>query len=171
MYSERGRRCRRSGDGDPPVCSAHAIAFAEAAKATGRKPGEAIADVIDTILTGGRLRKKQVKAAWNDVAEILKNAQPGGGPTFHPPPGWKPPAGWSVPRAEPPRDPRAVEAEREFRAAKLLLGFAESQPITADMVKERKKELARRYHPDRPGGSLEKMQEINAAVDVLLRAA
>lgn len=64
-----------------------------------------------------------------------------------------------------------AEAKKEFLLAKRTMGFAEGEPITADMVKDRRKVLARKFHPDRPGGSVEKMQTINAAADVLLRAA
>lgn len=56
------------------------------------------------------------------------------------------------------------------RAAKVELGFAESEPVTLEQIKTRHRELARKYHPDRPGGSVTKMQRVNAAVDVLEKA-
>jgi hypothetical protein len=49
----------------------------------------------------------------------------------------------------------------------MVLGFAIGQKLTVAEVKARHRELARRHHPDR-GGSVAKMQEINAAVDQLL---
>jgi curved DNA-binding protein CbpA len=48
-----------------------------------------------------------------------------------------------------------------------VLDFAIGQKVTAAEVKARHRELARRHHPDR-GGSVARMQEINAAVDQLL---
>ncbi len=36
------------------------------------------------------------------------------------------------------------------------------------MISDRRKALARKYHPDRPGGSTSKMQQINAAADLLI---
>lgn len=42
---------------------------------------------------------------------------------------------------------------------------------TADEVKTRYKELAKQYHPDKPGGDLRKMQEINAEYDKAIKYA
>jgi hypothetical protein len=38
-------------------------------------------------------------------------------------------------------------------------------------IKRRYRELAKRWHPDKPGGDLRKMQEVNAAWDVLRKRA
>lgn len=66
-------------------------------------------------------------------------------------------------------DPRAA-ADRQARArARIVLGFSPSEEITREKLKARQRELARKFHPDR-GGSVAKMQEINAAADVLLTA-
>lgn len=171
-YSENRRRCRRTGTGDPPVCNAHKIAFAEAArKATSKRPGDAIYDLFDSFLSGRKVTRKKIENAWDDLGTIVNDA--GVRSRFTPPPGWQPPPGW-VPRQNsgpPPEDPAVVEARKEFALAKRVMGFAETEPITADMVKDRRKALARKFHPDRPGGSVERMQKINAAADVLLRAA
>jgi len=174
VYSEGNRRCRRTGTGDPPVCNAHKIAYVEAArKATSRRPGDAIYNLFDTFLSGKKVTRKKIKNAWDDLGDII--GDPNVRSKFTPPNGWQPPPGWTQRQAPtgqpPPEDPRVAEARREFLLAKRVMGFAESEPITADQVKDRRKELARRYHPDRPGGSVDKMQQINAAADVLLRAA
>lgn len=170
VYTDGRRRCRRDGQGDPPICPAHKIAFAEAARATGKQRGDALGDLFERVITGRRVSKKMRQAAWADVENIIADALPNNR-HFHPPPNWQPPPGW-VPRpSSAPPPPREDPAVVEFKAAKRLLGFPESQPITADDVAARRKELARKYHPDRPGGSTEKMQKINAACDVLLRGA
>jgi len=42
------------------------------------------------------------------------------------------------------------------------------EDFKADVNKKRR-DLAKKYHPDVKGGSVEKMQEINSAVDMLLK--
>ncbi len=82
---------------------------------------------------------------------------------FDPPSDFRPPPNWGQREAAPPptKDP-AIE-----RDARRELGFGPSDPLTEDVIKERRRLLARRHHPDR-GGSVKKMQEINDATDVLL---
>jgi len=63
------------------------------------------------------------------------------------------------PPPPPPLDPRI--------AARAVLGFNPGEPLTADVIKRRHRDLVRRHHPDR-GGSTQRMAEVNAAVDVLL---
>lgn len=172
VYKESGRRCRRSGTGEPPICAAHQIAFAEAAQQQQRPARGAIYDLFESVLLGKKVTRKKAEKAWGEFGQILDDTIRTQVPNFVPPPGFQPPPNWMPRQAQPPpEDPQVLEAKREFAAAKRLLGFADTQPITADDVRERKKQLARKYHPDRPGGSLETMQKINAACDVLLRAA
>lgn len=89
----------------------------------------------------------------------------GGGARFKPPRGFP---GWG--RQQVPEDPE-VEFNRQQAAAAVrarqVLGFAASEPLTVDSVRKRHRELAKKHHPDR-GGQLAKMQEVNAAVDVLM---
>jgi len=54
--------------------------------------------------------------------------------------------------------------------ARRILGYTAKEPITKDQIKLRQRELARKHHPDR-GGSVERMQDINWAVDILLGPA
>lgn len=58
----------------------------------------------------------------------------------------------------------------EISRARRVLGFTAKEPVTREQVKARQRELARKHHPDR-GGSVERMQQINWAVDILLRPA
>lgn len=51
---------------------------------------------------------------------------------------------------------------------RVVLGFKPDEKITADQVRDRKRDLAKKHHPDLPGGSVEKMAKINAAADELL---
>ncbi|WP_456430492.1 J domain-containing protein [Nitratifractor sp.] len=54
---------------------------------------------------------------------------------------------------------------REIQDALERLGLP--RMVTAREVKRRYRELARRYHPDRPGGDAEKMRGVQEAYDLL----
>lgn len=56
------------------------------------------------------------------------------------------------------------EIERIERSWWTVLGF-EAKPTTIAIVEKRYRELVRQHHPDRPGGSQEKMAEINVAME------
>jgi len=174
QYAENGRQCRRSGTGTPALCPAHRLLFQQ-----GQQPsrGDAIFDALDTWFSGRKVSKKKIRAAIHDLHDIAGSFQQGQAPGMPPPP---PPG--RAPRPGPPPpvadDPRLAEAKRRFMAAKRVLGFAESEPITAEQVTARRKELARRYHPDRAGRDdiarkrlEEQMIQVNAAADELLASA
>jgi len=65
---------------------------------------------------------------------------------------------------QPPRQSRPDPTIR----AREILGFEPGEKLTTDVVKDRKQRLSRVFHPDMPGGSLERMKKINDAADVLL---
>ncbi len=179
-YREGRRRCRRTGDGNPPLCAPHKIAAAEAARPQART---AIHDLFDTIMSGGRLRADDISAA---AEEFLGGGFGGMGGNiaqgFHPDlsdemPGdhqRAPHAAWEDflrgshrhNQAPPPPVDPDLERRAAVRAAKVALGFAAGEPITLEQVKKRHRELARKHHPD-VGGSLAKMQEINQAAGIL----
>jgi len=50
-----------------------------------------------------------------------------------------------------------------------VLGFDPTETLTLEDVGERRRALARIFHPDRPKGSVERMQRINNAADELER--
>lgn len=107
-----------------------------------------IEDFVDMFSRGqGDVPHDPIAAARARAAEFLRRAQAQHG---HVPPPPRP-----RPRKPPGPDPRVV------------LGFAAGQKVTAAEVKARHRELARKHHPDR-GGSVARMQEVNAAVDQLL---
>ncbi len=64
-----------------------------------------------------------------------------------------------------PPDP-GILARRQARA---VLGFAATEPLTIALLRDRKRVLAKRHHPDH-GGSVSKMAEVNSAADVLEQA-
>ncbi len=75
-------------------------------------------------------------------------------------------AAGSRPPPPPPRDPAAARLA-EVRQAMLVMGFDPSSTVDEAQIKARRRDLARKHHPDR-GGSVETAQRINAAADILL---
>lgn len=55
----------------------------------------------------------------------------------------------------------------EVEKYKSILELDSSTPVTAETLKKARRELSKKYHPDKEGGSTEKMQEINDAIDKL----
>ncbi len=171
-YREGARRCPRDGAGNPPLCPAHQIAVQEASRP--RRPSEVIAQAVVNFLQGKPINvEATIGAADTLIGQGIGVGYPPDDPdgNGHARPRFVPPW-WTAanpsPRPPPPPDPR-VEARRAELAARQVLGFAASEPLTADLIKDRKKRLARRYHPDH-GGSDAKMQGINAAADVLMES-
>jgi len=61
-----------------------------------------------------------------------------------------------------------VEALAQARyLARQTMGFAQAEPLTEAIIKDRKRLLAKKHHPDR-GGSVQKMALVNDAADILL---
>ena len=58
---------------------------------------------------------------------------------------------------------RQMQAVRAYSVLDLKPG------ATPEAIKERHRELSRKYHPDRPGGDLKKMQDVNEAYTVLMK--
>jgi curved DNA-binding protein CbpA len=52
--------------------------------------------------------------------------------------------------------------------ARTILGFDPAQVLTKEAINDRRKQLAKVFHPDRPAGSLEAMKRVNLAADLLL---
>lgn len=180
-YVEHRRRCSRSGVGDPPFCSAHRIVVNEAAGAPTRNPHEAFTDLVDHVMQGGELTMDDVIGATRDMlgwamgGGIAQGYYPD---ISHEQPHQQGPGRWYDPlfqnqqrqREAPPPDPGPFVSDEDIRRARVTLGFAAGEPLTKEQIQKRHRELAKRHHPDR-GGKLETMQEINAAVDVLMEHA
>ncbi len=71
--------------------------------------------------------------------------------------------------ARPQVDPEEEARASARLAARQVMGFAASEPLTEDTIKDRKRQLAKRHHPDL-GGSAAKMAAVNDAADVLMDA-
>lgn len=194
-YVEQGRRCVRNAvpGTNPALCNVHMVVFQD----MGRPPPQrsAVNDVLEDLLAGERPTKDQLYQAadeifgsWGMGGHMASGYHPDieddgstaheGRSRFRPPDGFRFPPGWPPffgsrgPAREPEPDPEAEIRQQQaaaFERARQVLGFATSQPLTRDVVRIRHRELAKRHHPDR-GGKLEKMQEINAAVDTLMES-
>ena len=165
-YREDGRQCLRNGLGNPPLCRSHQLllqAYAEQNEVRGAGLG-ALADVL-----AGRPISRQV---IHDILEELgtlfgrgrvdPRMPPGHVRSGRPPPRRVPP-----PPSGPP--PEEMERQRRILLARQELGFQPREPITQEMVERRRKEMARKHHPDL-GGSVDRMARINQAADILLEA-
>ncbi len=175
-YQENGRRCVRSavGEGTPPLCSTCRIAVQELARRSERTPVQRVHDVIADFMAGRRINEQDALGVVQDVfaqwAGVGAGYRPPVGPSVPFPGGfpfqWPGGAQRHPPPPPPPDDSDALRA-REALRARQVLGFAASEPLTEEAINNRRRQLARKHHPDR-GGSLTKMQDINTAADLLL---
>ena len=181
-WREHGQRCVRSASGPDGLCKAHRIAAEEVSRAhaTPRPFGAGFGAVLDDLFSGRGITEASAAAALDDLGWMMggnlgaeagmfpddQREAPPQNPGFRPPPGQRLPPNWR-PRQPPPPPPDPLLEER--RLARQVLGFPDGMPLTPEMVSQRRKELARKHHPDR-GGSLEKMQAVNSAADLLLEA-
>lgn len=183
-YHEGGRQCPYDGRGNPPLCNAHKVlldqtttkrsAFADLVskvvsgkRVTQRDLGNMVGDIIgdrsveDFIRSRG-MNPSEVAEAWRRAVGADRRSPRPRARKQHP----QEPKQWPNP---PPPDPR-IEKERwarkvmEFDKEFILLRGDEGRRE----IKKRHRELARKYHPDKKGGSTKKMQDINQAVDILL---
>jgi hypothetical protein len=171
-YAERGRRCRRNGTGQPVLCQAHRVVLAEVAQgATGIGGIDSI--IEEVFRTGGvsaATLQQMARDAMNTVAQALGGF---GGVAYPQMPRYQngvPRPGQAPPRppprrAPPPPDPDEVARQR----ARQVLGFTPREPLTEEVIKARRRDLALRHHPDR-GGSVDAMSKVNDAADTLLAA-
>lgn len=173
----------RIATGASPFCRVCELATREASAPAvpARKPGgfaAAASDIFDDLLNGRRVSKNKVASAINEFAWAVGGnytdyhpdigpPPPEPGSRFDPPDDFRPPPGWHREQA-PPQPPPANDPAK-VAAARRSLGYGPSERITAESLKARHRELAKRHHPDR-GGSLGRMQEINAAIDTLTAA-
>lgn len=186
-YEERGRRCTKGGSGDPQLCRAHhelledegeprsAFASVLGKFVSGKRVSrDDLADVISEAV-GGRSARQVVedfaRQAGTDPSHfvrqqaeqarrVMEQAQARARAARGTPP----------PRQAPRQAPRSPQDDAIYRA-RVTLGFS-GQYLLLDRqtIKDRQRELAKKFHPDRKGGSTAKMQEINQAVDILLKS-
>ena len=199
QYKEGKRRCVRNAvDGsNPALCNTHRVMFADVGRqqTSGRVPGKmgGVLEVLTDLLSGERVSRSRVEAAVND---LFQGAWDLGGfmaqgysPTIpHQDPGidWdnldgSNPNAQQRQQARGPRPPpgyryvdeEAIQLREARRRARVVLGFAESVPITADELKRTYRTLVTKHHPDHASGEAdrrareEKTRMINAARDIL----
>lgn len=68
----------------------------------------------------------------------------------------------------PPPPPPPAPRIDPLQAAREVLGFEPGEKLTVERVQDRKRALARVFHPDMAGGSKAQMQKVLAAADALL---
>lgn len=133
--------------------------------------------MLADLLGGRKISPDDVLRAAGEIFGGFPAGHPAGGPGVHPgtggarvPHGWPvtPPTGYERQRRRPPPPPPAeLELQRELARARMELGFEHRAPLTVDDVEKRRKELARKHHPDL-GGNPERMVRINQAADLLV---
>lgn len=180
-YRDEEGRCYRNGSGNPPLCRAHAIAvvaeneigeefpewmqwgieFIDRRVSQSNDPvvvnirerlGSLLTDmaggsVAERIASEAEARARSRYARQREAASGYAQSPPPPNPPHSPPP--------------PPPEPESREDPR------VVLGFAPDLKLTRAMVKERQRELAKYYHPDKNGNNAG-MQRINEAVSRLL---
>lgn len=172
MYVERNRRCTRNGY---PFCATHMIVMQDASRAPST---DGTMEELAKMLTGRRKLDVRTLTAtalgvFAGVAAAAAARELGGQPgmpfPFPFPHGGNPPRAERPRQAPPPPPPGpAAPDRRALAAARVTLGFQPADVLTADVIKKRRRTLARKYHPDATGGSPEKMASVNAAADLLL---
>lgn len=166
-YREGDRQCRRNGTGNPPLCNAHRTALEEMrgpqsfAGTMGALFGkfmrgqpisnEDLSRVADQGAQWVRQRAARPErgapqSAVDSVLHELIRRQRAASPPPPPPKAAKP-------------DPRPV------------LGWKAGQAVTVEQVQRRRRELARKFHPDRAGPDQKKARELTAKLAKINDAA
>jgi len=174
-YADRkGQRCRRVATVGDGFCRQHAAELefdlGEGAVSgligvvdrlisnRGRAPlGAVLGGVLNDVLGSRQAEKMVPRAQLDELMRHLQAQQAAAARQARQAPRQPPPA------APPPRvwvDP--------LLAAREVLGFEPTEKLTRERVQERKKALARVFHPDMPGGSKAAMQRVLTSADALL---
>lgn len=142
-------------------------------------PKTALGGVIEALLTGQLPTQDSIRGAMADFAsritgrkvnvEEIRQAQERATPYAAPyVDGFAERVRARTKQWVPPRDPQAEAKAKAISAARRALGFSAKEPLTEELIRARRQQLARKHHPDR-GGSVERMAQINDAVDILLQ--
>lgn len=151
--------------------------MAEAAKP--RSPADVLSGVFENLLNGKPINVRETVTAAGAMFEQWKmggNVAAG----YHPGVPFDPREFFRQAHAAAAQGARNTERARQEAAepppatdpavillARQVMGFTDREPLTVDRIKEAKRRLAKRHHPDR-GGSVAKMAAVNNAADVLL---
>lgn len=152
--------CRRAGYGVPPLCDTHAEEIEE------DDDEEKYSDLVEKVLENPQVQTLLDKAAGvverlgavvEQVAKeraeqiidrVKQTAQA---------------------RAQRPATPPPRKDIDLVKAARSILHFSPTESLTAEKIKDRRRELAKMCHPDK-GGSTDQMQKINRAADILIKS-
>lgn len=161
----------RNGTGNPPLCRAHALVLQEQYAAAADPGGGRLGKVVGDFMAGRKIRPEDAVGAFRDLFGAMGIGvprPPAWGPSG---PGVPPPGTRGIPRpppAPPPGvDPELAERRRRIAMARQELGFEARGALTRDAIERRRKELARKHHPDL-GGDPARMSRINQAADLLV---
>lgn len=168
LYREGNQRCRRNGLGKPPLCRVHREVFEHVSQGpTDDRPGAAFVGVLRDFFAGRKVSNERMAAGAADAFDVYmrarREAAGGADPRGAPWRGMR--DGWPGARQRVPPPPPAPPRDAHHRA---LLGFPPGAVLTEDEINRRRRKLALQFHPDKPGGSVARMAEINAAADALL---
>ncbi len=159
-YDLEGPRCRRIATVNGELCREHAVLLSTQLESG--SPLHDFVSAVDREVTRATARDPVLGAFVGMIGSLFRPVPAGSQPghsqraqqqqqrSQHPP----------RPSSPPPPDPSA--------AARVVLGFEPTEPLTKDKISDRKKALARVFHPDLAGGSEAHMKRINQAADVLL---
>ena len=188
---------RNAGDGSP-FCRAHTLVAKDAAKGVEVRSGgfvDTATEILQDVLAGRGVKREKVAKAVNegvwelggnyakfspdlenvDFGEVFMGAAEKasgaarakfqGAKNFTPPPGWF--------RGE-QEDPEVAQKRAQQASARQVLGFSPTDVLTADVLQAKKRELAKKWHPDRfandpakQKAATTKMAQFNDAIDVL----
>lgn len=154
-FKDGGRRCGRNGFGNPALCRAHAALLAVDGKQIEFDKDSPLFEMLNMVdRSFSRSNNDFLKQVGNLFGEMLSGK-----------------AHQATARQIPPeQEPQAPPAApKPSVAARVVLGFAPTEQLTAASVKARKKQLAQVFHPDRPTGSEHAMKRVNDAADELLK--
>lgn len=156
----------RNGFGNPPLCRVHALELTlegDELEIDQQSPIHQFLDLADRLLSRNQdVIVKEVRTRFGsylagranekNAKRISQEPRPPRNPRARPRPAPSP----RRPSPPPPRDdPRVV------------LGIPPSAPLTKELIKEKKRQLAKIYHPDAQGNP-EAMRRVNKAADELL---
>lgn len=177
-YREGRQQCRRIGYGNPPLCDPHRALIEDQANAPSL--AASLGTIVGKFIRGEPITKDDLRGAFVDG--MRGGVRRHDDPRADDPRAAREPVGdgfdWAYEQLKRRQAQQQAEAAAAAaRAAAALettkkaireLGFKPNQTLTIEMVNKRRRELARKHHPDRPGGSVEKMQKVNAAADHLV---
>jgi hypothetical protein len=156
-----GRPCTKTGIGNPPLCRTHRV------QAEGGIEEDFTDGIVDRVLDHPTARGAfdRIAGSFDRVAQAIDDLSMGRVPWRKAQEGAPPPR----PDGQARRPPSPPPKPNGLATAYTILGFKPGQKLTAEAVKDRRKELAKLFHPDR-GGSTEAMQRVNVAAERILAA-